>query len=193
MTVTTRIMYALARDNALPKSSWLKVLHSETKNPDRILYVTLALDCLLLSLVLISTTAFTAISSVSTIGYQISYAIPIGLRLISARDRFVLNDEFNLGRVSHAVGWVAFVWLICTSMMLFFPQKIDPRLGVTYENFNYTFVVVFSALLIAAIYWALPRPYGARYFFRGPVRVEDNEELAIQKRQSMKRLRESFK
>jgi amino acid transporter len=69
MTVTTRITYALVRDGALPGSSWLNYLNPETSNPDRVLSLVLLLDSALCLLPLLSTTAFTAITQITTIGY----------------------------------------------------------------------------------------------------------------------------
>lgn len=43
-TVTTRIGYALARDDALPGSKWLKKLNNSSKNPDRVTIAVLVLE-----------------------------------------------------------------------------------------------------------------------------------------------------
>ncbi len=39
MTIATRMCYALARDNGLPGSSWLKVIDANTNNPERVVLV----------------------------------------------------------------------------------------------------------------------------------------------------------
>jgi choline transport protein len=69
MTVTTRITYALVRDKALPGSNWMNYLNPLTKNPDRVVLVVLILDASLCLLPLLSTTAFTAITQITTIGF----------------------------------------------------------------------------------------------------------------------------
>lgn len=99
MTVTSRIGFAMARDGAFPFSQTLYKVNSKTKTPDRIIFLVFVLDVLLCLLPLISTTAFEAITSVSAIGYQISYAIPILLRLTVSRDTFK-KSSFDLGRAS---------------------------------------------------------------------------------------------
>ena len=125
MTVTTRITYALVRDKALPGSDWMNKLNHETKNPDRVLVVVLILDAALCLLPLISTTAFTAITQITTIGYQLSYGLPIALRLyqqISPSMRSSVKvGPFNLGRFSPFCAALALVWLVVTSVVLFFP------------------------------------------------------------------------
>lgn len=69
MTVSTRITFALVRDEAIPFSTYFHYLNERTKNPDRILALVLVLDSLLCMLPLISTTAFVAITSITNIGY----------------------------------------------------------------------------------------------------------------------------
>jgi amino acid transporter len=81
MTVTIRITYALVRDHALPGSKWMSYINPESHNPDRVALVILILDASLCLLPLLSTTAFVAITQITTIGFQISYGLPIFLRL----------------------------------------------------------------------------------------------------------------
>ena len=81
MTVTTRIGFAMARDGAFPFSGFLYKVNSKTQTPDRIIFLVFLMDALLCLLPLASSTAFTAITGICTIGYQISYAIPILLRV----------------------------------------------------------------------------------------------------------------
>ena len=68
MTVSSRIGYALARDGAFPFSKYLSKLNPETKTPDRIIMLMLTLSSLLCLLPLYSETAFTAITSLATVG-----------------------------------------------------------------------------------------------------------------------------
>jgi choline transport protein len=128
MTVTTRITYALVRDGALPGSSWLNYLNPVTSNPDRILSLVLLLDSALCLLPLLSTTAFTAITQITTIGYQISYAMPIALWLYNSGQGHRVG-KWNIGRWSRASAGIALAWLVVTSAVLFFPQKVDPKTG----------------------------------------------------------------
>ena len=173
LTVTSRIGFAMARDSAFPFSSFLKQVNLKTKTPIVMVFLTFLVDSLLCMLPLVSSTAFAAITSITTIGYQISYAIPIGYRVTVARKGF-RKSEFNLGRFSLPIGCVSFIWLISTSVIFMLPTQLTSNHQVTAENFNYTPVVVLSVLLISATYWFLPSPYGARHFYKGP-RREDSE------------------
>jgi len=75
--VTSRIGYALARDEALPSSSYFKSIHPSLHLPMRMVVLVNVLDMLLLLLPLMDPLAFTAITSITTMGFQISYANPI--------------------------------------------------------------------------------------------------------------------
>ena len=84
-TVTTRISFAMARDGAFPLSKYIRYILPSTKEPLGSIVFTCFVDSLLISLIVINTTAFTAVTSLAVIGYQISYAIPIFLRITSSR------------------------------------------------------------------------------------------------------------
>lgn len=157
MTVTTRITYALVRDHALPGSTWMNVINPKTHNPDRVTFVVLILDATLCLLPLLSTTAFTAITQITTIGFQISYGLPIALRLYQHlfHPEKLKRGAFSMGVFSVPCQILSIIWLIMTSVVLFFPQKIDPIEGVTLENFNYTGVVMVGTMIFAALYWKL--------------------------------------
>lgn len=120
MTVTSRIGFAMARDQAFPFSNFLKQVHIKTKTPIVMIGLVFVLDALFCLLPLVSTTAFAAITSITTIGYQISYAIPIFLRVTYAKNSFK-KSSFHLGSFSILIGYISFIWLVVTSTMFLFP------------------------------------------------------------------------
>eukprot|EP00347_Sterkiella_histriomuscorum_P012884 403366849 len=169
MTVTSRIGFAMARDKALPGSNFLYKINPKTKTPDRIIFLVFFIDFALCLIPLISETAFQAITSLTCIGYQISYAIPIFLRLTASRKTFV-KSSFHLGPFSEVIGLIAVIWLFVTSIFFLLPTAFDDQGYENASNFNYTSVVVAGVAIVALIYWFLPAPYGARHFFVGPKR-----------------------
>ena len=175
MTVTSRIGFAMARDGAFPKSKFLYKVSEKTKAPARIIGLVFVMDLLLCLLPLISTTAFEAITGVSAVGYQISYAIPILCRLTVSRNTFK-KSAFDLGRASIPIGWISVVFLCITSVFFVLPFRLDEDQSITVENFNYTIAVLLIIILMALVYWYLPAPYGARHFFTGPKRIHDSED-----------------
>jgi amino acid transporter len=174
MTVTSRIGFAMARDGAFPKSGFLYKVNSKTKAPARIIGLVFILDVLLCLLPLISTTAFEAITGISAVGYQISYAIPILCRLTVSKNTFK-KSTFNLGWAAIPIGWISVVFLCITSVFFVLPFKLDDSHSITAENFNYTIAVLALIMFLALFYWYLPAPYGARHFFTGPKRIQDQD------------------
>jgi amino acid transporter len=69
MTVTTRICYAMARDGAIPCSKFIDGVHPTLKVPVKSIIVIFFFESIICLLPLGSTTALTAISSISTIGF----------------------------------------------------------------------------------------------------------------------------
>lgn len=128
MTVTSRIGFAMARDGALPCSKVLYKLNPRTLTPDRIIFLVFFIDVALCLLPLISETAFAAITSITTIGYQISYAIPIVLRLTVSRKTFP-RSTFHLGAFSEVVGWISVFWLFFTSVFFLLPTEFDENMN----------------------------------------------------------------
>jgi amino acid transporter len=168
MTVTTRIVFAMSRDGAFPGSKYIYGVYGDSKLPLKSILFVFVIDSLLVLLPLISDTTFSAITQISTIGYSISYAIPIILRVTVSRNTFV-QGPWNLGRFSVFNGVVSSIFLVGTSICFFFPTSFDENMHQTWDGFNYTIVVFTGALLIAATYWIL----SARHFFKGPIRPED--------------------
>jgi len=161
VTVTSRIAFAMARDGAFPGSRILYHVNPYTKSPIRTVFLIWIFDTILLLLQLVSTEAFGAIVSLTTIGFQISYAIPIWLRVTHAKDSFP-QAGFHLGKYSLLCGWISATWLTLTSLLFFWPFEYP----VTWSNMNYTSVVVLVISIIAALFWI----FNARHWFEGPRR-----------------------
>ena len=145
LTVTSRIGYAMARDDAFPGSSWLKVVNPRLQVPARVVFMVLVVDCLLLLLPLATPLAFAAITSITTIGFQISYALPILQRVTVARHTFKKSD-FHLGAFSVPVAAISAFWLFFTSMIFFWPTETP----VDASSMNYTCVVVGAVAIMGA-------------------------------------------
>jgi hypothetical protein len=86
------------------------------------------------------------------------------------------KSAFDLGRWSMPIGWVSVFWLCVTSLFFLLPLKLEPDHSITFENFNYTIAVLALIVMLALIYWYLPKPYGARHFFTGPKRSNEIKE-----------------
>lgn len=104
--------------------------------------------------------AFSAATSIATIGLYISYGLPILIGLIYPSN--FQRGPFSLGVASKPVGVVAVLW-ICFITIAFCLPAANP---VTDQTFNYTSVAVGIVGAWAFGSWFL----WARKWFTGPVR-----------------------
>eukprot|EP00123_Amoebidium_parasiticum_P014996 comp22735_c0_seq1/m.35412 comp22735_c0_seq1/g.35412 ORF comp22735_c0_seq1/g.35412 comp22735_c0_seq1/m.35412 type:complete len:539 (-) comp22735_c0_seq1:83-1699(-) len=162
MTVTSRIAFAMGRDGGLPFSSWVSKVSFNSIPINSILLVFYG-GTILLILPMFNDTAFAAITSLTVIGYQISYALPIWCRLTISANRFTPTKIFSLGAFSKPIGLVAATWLTFSACLLVLPGEAP----VTVENMNYTIVVTVGAVLIAGANWFI----SARHHFQGPIKA----------------------
>lgn len=99
---SSRQTYAFARDGAMPFSKWLTKL-TPYKVPVNAVWFNIAFAALLGIPYLFSDVAFETIVSINTIAANISYFIPIWLRITMARKRFE-RGPYNMGRFSIPCG-----------------------------------------------------------------------------------------
>ncbi|XP_027091380.1 amino-acid permease BAT1 homolog isoform X1 [Coffea arabica] len=169
LSVTTsaaRVIYALSRDEGIPFSRvWVK-LHPQHKVPVNAVWLSAAIAILLGLPILKLNVIFSAIISISTVGWVGSYAVPIFARLVMAEEKFK-PGPFYMGRAGKVVYLVAFLW-ICYTCSVFLLPTLYP---ITWSTFNYAPVALFVALTLIMLWWALD----ARKWFKGPVRNIDKQ------------------
>ncbi|KAF9085023.1 hypothetical protein BGX27_003640, partial [Mortierella sp. AM989] len=164
---SSRMVYAFARDGALPLSKYLHRLNKD-KSPVAAVWFNIAF-CFVLGLPYIwSETAFSAIVSVNTIASSISYLIPILCRIVLARDSFE-PGPFHLGKMSIPVGIVATIWIVITSILFLCPTGAP----VTAENMNYAAVPFVIVIGLCVTYYAL---WGRHWFKPGGSRASETSE-----------------
>lgn len=166
VTGASRMLFAFARDSALPWSGTWAAVHPRTHLPLHAVWGCCAAAALLGLPALASTAAFNAVTSIAVIGLAISYAVPIAARVTVGAGDFA-PGPFYTGRLSVPFACLAVAWL-CASVVIFaLPTAlpVQPML-----NLNYAPVAVgFVALWVAASYFLpLPKPFGARAWFVGP-------------------------
>ena len=162
----------MARDSIFPFSNHLRWIFEPTKIPLATVIFIFILDSLLLLLQLGSMIAFVAIIIIATLGFQISYLMPILFRCTTARHTFS-TGEFSLGRFSIPIAIISSIWLFVTSIVMFFPAQYP----VTKDNMNYAIVVIGGVVLFATIYWLV----SARHWFVGPKRIDlDPTPIALE-------------
>jgi amino acid transporter len=173
VAVTGRIAFALARDGALPCSQTLSRTHEKFQSPVNCLLFIFVMDSIVLLLPLMGDggqTAFYAIINLSTLGFQVSYLIPIILRQFSNPTDFP-SAPMNLGKFSKVTGTIAIVWLLGSSLLLFLPYESP----VTAGNFNWLCVVTTITILAGTCNWL----FNSRFSFTGPNRIVVEKREAV--------------
>ena len=168
VTANSRMIYAFARDGAIPFSGlWHRINH-RTRTPTNSIWLA-AVGAFILGLpYLYSPTAYFAITSIAVIGLYVAYVSPVFLRL-RAGNRFI-EGPWTLGRWSRPVGIIATIWVAVIFVLFMLPQFLP----ITVSSFNYTPVVFIVVLGGAAIWWTT----SAKNWFKGPKVQGTPSELA---------------
>jgi amino acid transporter len=119
MTSNSRMMFAFSRDGALPR--FFDHVDKRFHSPVRTVWLAAFLAFCLSLPSLGSAVAFSAATSIATIGLYISYALPILIAVIWPKN--FVKGPFDLGRFSWPVGVVSCCWVctpLCFRCFLFF-------------------------------------------------------------------------
>ncbi|KAL4596135.1 hypothetical protein ACB092_12G142400 [Castanea dentata] len=164
ITGAARVVYALSRDGGIPFSPIWTKLHPKYKNPTNAVWLCAAISIILGLPILKLNVIFTAILSISTVGWVGSYAVPIFARLVMDEKHFT-PGPFYLGRASKPVCFIAFIY-ICYTCAAFLLPTLYP---IRWDTFNYAPIAISVALALILLWWFLD----ARKWFKGPVRNID--------------------
>lgn len=167
---SSRMVYAFARDGAMPLSKHLHKLNKRTNNPVNAVWFNITVAGIVGILYMINDTAYEAIVSVNTIGSQLSYFVPILLRITVARKSFQ-TGPWNLGRFSTFCGIVSCCWLIFTCALFICPTEAP----ITPNTMNYAIAPFAFIMILSVGYFAI----WGRKWFTGPVRVIDGQEVVL--------------
>ena len=167
MTSNSRMMFGFSRDGGLPR--FFNKVDKRFKSPIRTVWLAATLSFLLAIPSLGSSVAFSAATSIATIGLYISYGLPI-LVAITWPGNFK-KGPLNLRFASRWIGLVAVLWIAFISIIFCLPTA-NP---VDSQTLNYTPVAVGIVLVWTLGSWFL----WARKWFRGPVKQIEAERLGV--------------
>jgi Amino acid transporters len=167
VTANSRMIYAFARDGAIPGSSFWHRINKRTRTPTNSIWLAAGGAFILGLPYLYSPVAYFAITSIAVIGLYVAYVSPVFLRLV-AGDKFQ-SGPWSLGKWSRPIGIVATIWVIFIFFLFMLPQAFP----ITISSFNYT-PVVFLVVLGGATLWYYA---SAKRWFKGPKVQGTAEEL----------------
>ncbi|RKP06509.1 APC amino acid permease [Thamnocephalis sphaerospora] len=159
VTSNSRMLYAFSRDGAVPGSRYWHQINQKRKSPVNAVWCAVGVAAVLGLPYLGNSTAFTAITSLATIGLYISYGLPILCRVW--RPQAFEHGPLHLGRLGRLIGIVACLWVAFITVLFVLPTASP----VTAENMNYAPVMVGIVLVFVGGWWML----SARHWFHGPV------------------------
>nr|XP_015885746.2 amino-acid permease BAT1 homolog [Ziziphus jujuba var. spinosa] len=163
-TAAARVVYALSRDKGIPFSPVWRKVDPQNKVPKNAVWFC-ATICMFLGLPMLKLdVVFTAIISISTVGWFGGYAVPILARFIMKEEKFK-PGPFYLGKARRPICLVAFLWVCYTCSVFFLPTVYPLRL----KTFNYAPIALGVCLTLIILWWFLD----ARKWFKGPVRNID--------------------
>ncbi|KAH9944886.1 amino acid transporter, partial [Amylocystis lapponica] len=167
-TASSRLFYALARDDAFPMKRCFMALN-RFQAPYWGVWMSVLVGCVISCAYIGSTIAFNAILSSAAIAVMLSYLQPILIRVFWP-SRCVLPERgpFNLGRWSWPVNLASFLFtvFICVLFILPTAHPVDEL------NMNYAIVAIGGVILIVVSCWVL----WGRFHFVGPVKTVADEE-----------------
>ncbi|KAI8058857.1 amino acid/polyamine transporter I [Thamnidium elegans] len=167
---SSRMVYAFARDGAMPFSRWLSVINKSTQTPIYAVWANIIFAGVVGLLYIVNTTAFNAIVSINTIASSLAYFIPIALRLTVARKKFK-RGPFHLGPFSDIINFISCFWILFTSALFLCPTEYP----VTAANMNYASVIFVAVMICSVGYYY----FSARKWFHGPGKsMEEDPRLS---------------
>jgi len=172
VTGNSRMIYAFARDGAIPGSQIWHKINKRTRTPTNSVWLAAVGAFVLAVPYLWSATAYAAVTSIAVVGLYVAYVIPVFLRVRRGDD--FQPGPWHLGRWGRPVGIVATVWVGFIFVLFMLPQSYP----VTWDKLNYTPIAFLVVLGGAGLWWLA----SARKWFTGPKVQGTPEELAAVER-----------
>ncbi|KAG7409212.1 Choline transport protein [Fusarium oxysporum f. sp. rapae] len=148
-TTSSRTLWAVSRDGALPYSQFWGRVHRRFQVPVNALLLSAVFITLYGLIFLGSSTAFSAMVSAAIIFLQTSCVIPQAVLLCRGRDRVLPLRYFSLGRYGAAINGISVAWVVFLDILYCFPTTMP----VTPENMSYVSVVFTGLVAFVIALW----------------------------------------
>ena len=170
--VCARVTYSLAKDKAMPMSSYLVRLTPMLQSPIFSIFFASSSTSALILVVLADTNevAFNSLVGLAVVGMQVSYALPIFFKLVY--NPRLPTTPFSLGWMSPVLGVISCCWVSLLTILAFIPT----RYPYTVENFNWAFLVAIIYGIISALNWQ----FNSRHYFVGPAKISHENLDTVQ-------------
>ncbi|MEW5318750.1 MAG: hypothetical protein WDW38_009945 [Sanguina aurantia] len=167
VTGNARVLFAFSRDRAVPGHQLWAAVAPWNQVPVWAVWGMTLLAFLLGVPMVKNITAFSAVTSIATIGLYISYGLPVFFKLLFPKN--FQPGPFYMGRFSIPCNIIAISWILVISVVFCLPT-IYPIAQLT---LNYAPVAVGIVMVGSMVAWFFPF-IGAYSWFKGPIiQVED--------------------
>ncbi|KAL1895024.1 hypothetical protein Sste5346_005444 [Sporothrix stenoceras] len=168
VTTSSRTLWAVSRDGALPFSKFWSRVSPRFKMPMNAVLLSGTFVSLYGLIFIGSSTAFSAMVSANILFLQTTCAIPQAIVLWRGRDNVLPERWFNLGRFGAPINVIAVAWVLFVDVIACFPTAMP----VTPSNMSYVSVVTTGLTGFVIILWFTSK----RGVFQGP-RVDESKLL----------------
>ncbi|KAI8955534.1 putative amino acid transporter [Xylaria longipes] len=155
----SRTYWALARDNAVPFSSFFGKVNESLSCPIESTIFVCIFATGLGAIPLGSSSAFLALTGSFIVLTTVSYAIPFTANVLTGRKYFP-PGPFHLGKLGNGINLIAVLLIALFDIFFFFPYSLP----TTVESMNYNSVILVGAIAISVIWWLVH----ATHHYPGP-------------------------
>lgn len=166
-TASSRLFYALARDDAFPLKGRFMALN-RFQAPYWGVWLSVLVASIIHCAYIGSAIAFNAILSSAAIAVMLSYLQPITIRVFWP-DSLKERGPFSLGRWSWTINLLSFLFTVFICVLFILPTAHP----VNSQNMNYAVVAVGGILILVGLTWV----FWGRYTFKGPVHTVDGLDM----------------
>ncbi|KAI0767748.1 amino acid transporter [Fomes fomentarius] len=164
-TASSRLFYALARDDAFPlKERYMRL--NRFQAPYYGVWTSVVVGCVISCAYIGSAVAFNAILSSAAIAVMLSYLQPIIIRVFWPSTSLPERGPFSLGRWSWSVNLASFLFTVFICVLFILPTAHP----TTALNMNYSIVAIGAVFVIVGACWT----FWGRFRFHGPVKTVAN-------------------
>lgn len=126
VTSVSRSFYALARDNGMPFSSLWSKVSQRWKTPAAAIWLSAALAFG----AVIYSGAYSVVTSISVVGFYLSYLIPVYLGWRKKKSWAAKRGPWTLGNSSDTVNLLAILWTVLVCIIMVMPPNARAGWGI---------------------------------------------------------------
>ena len=179
VTSASRMLFAFSRDRAVPGHRLWRQVGKNRVPQVAVLGICAASLLLMVPAIWNYLIGYLVGTGIAVIGLYIAFILPVVLRF-RLGDRFE-HGAWSLGRHYKWIDTIAIVWVTFICFVFLLPPykvSIPGQDGFSWEFVNYAPILVGGALLLFGGWFVL----SARRWFKGPIRMSDDEFRALEGR-----------